>query len=318
MDTVTQKAADQARGIPLGELLDWHGFKITKEGASIRARSEDHNIVVTGNKWFDNKSAVGGAGAIDLQMHLGGEDCAAACRTLLSRFSPSIPPRSGIECPAERPSPRLPFPELMAKYAVRDDSNWPAARAYLVETRKIEPSLVDEMHGRGSIFANAHRPNPSLVFLHRTDSGKVVGATLRDTRPDSSFRPTLGDKLSAWFVVGTVKEAETIVAVESPIDALSYHTLFAGRNDALAVVSCSGATVPGDLLWQTYDRRQRLVVGLDNDRAGELGWQKAWDETSDWTGFKISSACPRLKDWNADLQASCQTHSVQPRTSLKL
>lgn len=206
----------------------------------------------------------------------------------------------------------------MAKYAVRDDSNWLAARSYLVETRKIEPSLVDEMYGRGSIFANDHRPNPSLVFLHRTDSGKVIGATLRDTRPESSFRPTLGDKLSAWFAVGNVKEAETIVAVESPIDALSYHTLFAGRNDALAVVSCSGATIPGDLLWQSYDRRQRFVVGLDNDRAGELGWQKAWDETADWTGFKISSACPRLKDWNADLQASCQTHSVRPRTSLKL
>ena len=36
------------------------------------------------------------------------------------------------------------------------------------------------------------------------------------------------------------------------------------------------------------------------------GWLKAWDDTADWTGFKISSDCPRLKDWNADLLASVQ------------
>ncbi|MFA7344179.1 MAG: hypothetical protein WC003_07750 [Terrimicrobiaceae bacterium] len=61
---------------------------------------------------------------------------------------------------------------------------------------------MDELHAGGSIYANDHRPNPGLVFLHRTDCGKVVGATLRDTRHESAFRPTLGNKLSAWFVVG--------------------------------------------------------------------------------------------------------------------
>ena len=61
-----------------------------------------------------------------------------------------------------------------------------------------------------------------------------------------------------------------------------------------------------ELLWQAYDRRQRFFVGLDNDAAGERGWQKAWDDTVDWTGFKISSDCPHLKDWNADLLASVQ------------
>ncbi|MET0502145.1 MAG: hypothetical protein ABW172_11550 [Candidatus Binatia bacterium] len=51
----------------------------------------------------------------------------------------------------------------------------------------------------GTIFANDHRPNPSIVFLHRTQFGKVEGATLRDTRHQSSFCPCLGYKLTAWF-----------------------------------------------------------------------------------------------------------------------
>lgn len=305
-------SADELRVISLSALLVWHGLDPKPEGQSFRARTDHHNIVVTGSRWFDNKTGTGGSGAIDLQMHLTGDDFPAACQTLASRFRSLMAIHPGIAFPTGKPaeSDRLPFPQLIAKYAARDDSNWPIARAYLVETRKIEAAIVDELHDVGSIYANDHRPNPSLVFLHRTDCGKVVGATLRDTRHESAFRPTLGNKLTAWFAVGNIREAHSVVAVESPIDALSYYTLFSGRNDRLAVASCSGATVPNELLWQAYDRRQRFIVGLDNDAAGERGWQKAWDAAVDWTGLKISSECPRLKDWNADLLASVQSISV--------
>jgi hypothetical protein len=121
----------------------------------------------------------------------------------------------------------------------------------------------------------------------------VRAATLRDTRHQSVFRPCLGNKLTAWFVVGNLAKAERIVAVESPIDALSYYSLFAGRCDALAAVSCAGSVVPYELMFQAYDRRQSFVVAFDNDAAGERGWSKAWDDTVDWAGFRLSSECPK-------------------------
>lgn len=318
MSTAVQQVADQVRGIPLGELLNWHGFKITKEGASIRARNKNHNIVVTGNKWFDNKSGVGGAGAIDLQMHLCGGDFQTTCHILAEGFRPT---GAGLVFPAGKSSSdrRRPFGELAAQYAVPSMGNWLVARDYLVETRKIDPAIVDELHGRGSIYANNHRPNPGIVFLHRSQHGKVEGATLRDTRHESSFRPCLGNKLSAWFSIGDLAKAQTVVAVESPIEALSYHSLFAGRTDPLAIVSCSGSFVPEELMFQAYDRRQSFVVALNNDGAGEFGWQKAWDSTTEWTGFKISSACPQQKDWNDDLTASVrQTENIRKSAALKV
>lgn len=301
---------DAIRAIPLPELLAWHGIVGKREGSSLRAKTDHHNIVITGNRWFDNNAGIGGVGAIDLQMHLTGENFRAAFETLTNQFGVAV--RSGITFPAakETEPERLPFPQLMAKYAKRDDNQWPIARAYLVGSRKIESVIVDELHAVGSIYANDHRPNPSLVFLHRTDCGKVVGATLRDTRHASAFRPNLGNKLTGWFAVGNVREASAVVAVESPIDALSYHTLFSSRSERLAVVSCSGCVVPDELMCQVYERRQRFVVALDNDTAGERGWQKAWDQTADWTGFQISSDCPRLNDWSADLQASHQPIGV--------
>ena len=60
-------AADHLRDISLRELLRLHGFEIKPEGITCRAKNDRYNIVVTGNRWFDNKAGVGGLGAIDLQ-----------------------------------------------------------------------------------------------------------------------------------------------------------------------------------------------------------------------------------------------------------
>ena len=295
-----QEVANQVRETSLCGLLQWHGFDIKSEGATFRAKNDGHNIVVTENRWFDNKAGLGGLGAIDLQMHLTGEDFAAACQTLQTDFKAISPAEIGLSFPIQRyirsRQERRPLHELAARYAVPNDANWPIARAYVVDTRGIDPAIVDDLHAVGTIFANDHRPNPSIVFLHRSQHGKVEGATLRDTRHQSSFFPCLGNKLTAWFAVGHLDKAEIVIAVESPIDALSYRTIHACGGDAWAVVSCAGARIPNELMRLAYERRQSFVAALDRDPAGKRGWRNAWDETADWSGFKISSACPKHKD----------------------
>jgi Toprim-like len=185
----------------------------------------------------------------------------------------------------------------------------------------VSAGLVDELHSSGSIYANSHRPNPSLAFLHRDLHGEVRGATLRDTKHQSAFRPCLGSKLTAWFAVGNLAKASRVVAVESPIDALSYYSLFGLPDDSLAVVSCAGAIVPRALMSHAHDRRQAFVVALDNDFAGERGCLKARHETVDWTDFNLSSARPKHKDWNEDLIAAVRrlrTPKLKNSASLKL
>ena len=228
--------ADQVRDIPLRDVLERYGLETKPEGTTLRAKTERHNIVVTGSRWFDNKANVGGGGAIDMVMHIAGVEFSAACRSLADEFRPLAAAQSDLSFPSSlRSQPatgKKSFQELAAIYAVRDDSNWPVARAYLTETRKIDPDIVDELHAVGSIYANDHRPNPSLVFLHRDPHGKVRGATLRDTRQESAFRPCLGNKLTAWFAVGDITTVPSIAVVESPIDALSYYCLHARRPES--------------------------------------------------------------------------------------
>ena len=318
--------ADQVRGIPLRDVLERYGFEAKPEGTTLRAKSEHHNIVVTGSRWFDNKAGVGGGGAIDLVIHIARVDFSAACRSLADEFLPLAAGQAALSFPRSRQEPPHPekksFEELAALYAVRDDSNWPVARAYLVEQRKISAPLVDELHGRGSIYANDHRPNPSLVFLHRDPHGNVRGATLRDTKHQSAFRPCLGNKLTAWFAVGDLAKADRIVAVESPIDALSYYSLFGCRCESLAVVSCAGATVPRELMLQAYERRKAFVVALDNDPAGERGWRKAQEETHGLGGLQALLGLPEAQGLerrsHCARRAPCALPNCEKSASLRL
>jgi hypothetical protein len=315
--------ADQVRGIPLRDVLERYGFQVRPEGTTLRAKSKYYNIVVTGSRWFDNKAGVGGGGAIDLVIHLAKANFSAACRSLATEFLPLAAGQSLLSFPKssrELPHPeKKSFEELAAIYAIRDDSSWSVARAYLVERRKIAADLVDELHQAGTVFANNHCPNPSLVFLHRDLQGVVRGATLRDTKHQSAFRPCLGNKLTAWFAVGDITTAPSIAVVESPIDALSYYCLHAHRPGELTVVSCAGAIVPQELMAQAYERKQSFIVALDNDRAGEQGWRKARDASAEWIGFQISSHSPKHKDWNEDLiQLASPSLKLKTAISFKL
>jgi hypothetical protein len=290
-----------------------------REGQSYRAKNWQYNIVTTGHRWYDNAAGMGGAGAIDLYMHLTGANFTEACTALSEAFPARIAHQGFTRRPQEESTKtgpkRVPFHLLIARYATRDDSKWQVARDYLVNIRGISSELVDHMHGEGLIYANNHSPLPSLVFLHRTFDGGVAGATLRDITEGSRFCPTLGDKLGAWFSVGNVETASKIVTVESPIDALSYHCLHHDLLYSMAVVSCGGTHVPEELMGKAHEHRKSLVLALDNDQAGAIGTRRAQERVSGWENFSISVERPQRKDWNEDVtairaaQASCLKNS---------
>jgi hypothetical protein len=293
-----------------------------REGQSFRAKDSYFNIVTTGHRWYDNAAGMGGAGAIDLYMHLTGAFFTEACTALSEAFPSRIAyqgftPKPPAESAKADPK-RVPFHLLIARYATRDDSKWPLARDYLVNRRGIPGELADRMHGDGLIYANNHSPLPSLVFLHRTFEGGAAGATLRDIAEGSRFCPSLGDKQSAWFSVGDLKTASKIVAVESPIDALSYHCLHPDLLSSVAVVSCGGTHVPDELMAKARECRKSLVLALDNDLAGNSGILRAQERVSGWEDFTVSVDRPQHKDWNEDLTAIRAVQIASPKKSLSI
>ena len=288
---------DKVRPTPLDQILCAHSLTGKKEGCSVRYKNDQVNIVVTGNKWYDNKSSVGGSGSIDLASHL--KNCTFREAVLwLSQynFSPSFFSASKNPTSDDK---EIFYPSIKEQYAARDDNYWMAARSYLVIERKLNSKTIDELFKQGDIYATK---KGGIAFVHRNFDGEEVGCSIRSINHQSGFRQSLGDKKTGWFSVGNLKTAKTIIIVESAIDALSFDALSALENET-AIVSVSGAYSPLSLLRHASDNNINIVAAYDNDVAGRNANERLRATWNDLTQLskKFSIKIPSNKDWNEDL-----------------
>lgn len=182
-------------------------------------------------------------------------------------------------------------------------------RSYLTDTKGISGELVDSLYQLGHLTEASHGTEPALAFAYRSMSGALAGREILGLSSGKNEVPALEN---AWFYIGDLTKAATVVAVPSAIDAMSYQCL-RGSDDKV-VVSCPRNEISADLLLHSHLRRQSFVVAFNKTTAGESTWQKTWDETADWGGFSLSSEVPVNRSWNDDLlvrQAPTQSRSIK-------
>jgi hypothetical protein len=184
---------------------------------------------------------------------------------------------------------RMPFEELLERYAAPVVDRINDARRYLTEVRGINAALVDRVIEAGDIWANRWG---SCVFAHRTPHKTLTGCSIRAT--NGSFKQSLGDKTNAWFSIGCrPAEANQLVLTESAIDALSYFQLETPAS-GIAVISTSGQSNPEPII----NLQKPLILAHDIDESGEKQ-AGAFHAAAVSAGL---TACRQLpehgKDWN--------------------
>jgi hypothetical protein len=301
--------AERVRPIPLGILLRERGFEPRKEGNSTMWRGNAWKINVTGESlWYDHKAGKGGNGAIDLIMYLEGLNFKEAVESLSGGKHSRL---VALPAAVQLPPPRRPLSQLMKEFATRDDSHWPHALDYLTKRRCLPPDVVDNLYKGGRIYAN---DRGGIVFRHYDTHWNVAGATIKSTY--SKFSQCVGNKTGAWFHVGPPPyDCQSIAITESPIDAISYSTLFPDRH--LCVVSVAGQHVPDQLLQlcdhsAKYGRLENVIIGLDNpafeksETAGEITRGVIETTLSKCPNARLHA--PTAKDWNDDLCMARKRH----------
>lgn len=184
---------------------------------------------------------------------------------------------------------------LLNHFARRDDSQWPMARAHLLKSYLFDPGLIDQLHDTGSIYAD----HSDIIFPHRVaGNGDIIGASLLPFRCKRIWMP-IGDDRNAWFMVGNLGLADSVIAVESPIEALSYLTLFPRRRCGFAVVSCIGIRVPCELMVQLKEHKKPLIVAFKNNWLGMDAIHAACSDGKKM-GIWVSSESPSFS-WAEDL-----------------
>lgn len=247
-----------------------------------------HNIIVKGGRWKNVSTDLHkGFGGVSLVRHAfnwdnelpGGDGWRKAMDWLVERFAA-----------------RLDDPELLAQAQAategdegprdfsppdRRDDLLPQVRDYLVTTRGLPPSLVDEMIAQGTVYASQQYGEKSKRSYGevRCVFGAPSSAEIRGIG-DEGFKgccPGSDSDRSGFRVPHAAAVSEKILALqEAAIDALSYRALFPGR----FTFSTNGSgrfVLQYGLITEALDNGFGARAALDADSAGDLASQRLFN-----------------------------------------
>jgi hypothetical protein len=273
-----RERADRLRALPLEAVLLRSGA--TRDRADKAKWHTGRGVIsVTGAKFMNWHRSVGGGGAIDLAMHLGG----LRFKEALEWLSRNFPAHDPSDPPQVLPQPLLlPFPH---------EAKLSAVRRYLYDGRRLPAALVEPLIAGGSVYADCRG---NAVFLLLGKEEEPVGAEIRGTtsRPWRGMAP--GSRKDLGYFSVPVLEPAAIILCESAIDAVSCRAL----NDGALCISTAGAR-PNPLWLKSLLRNGKPVYcGFDADPTGDE-MARAMIEIHP----EVTRLRPPLKDWNEVLMA---------------
>ncbi|NJO93174.1 MAG: DUF3991 domain-containing protein [Hydrococcus sp. RM1_1_31] len=295
-----RELTQRIRSLPLEEVASGLGMERDRHDKH-KWRGDGCIISINEGKFYDHLAQKGGGGAIDLVMHVQETSFKEAVEWLDSGAF-NLPPAhqlspSSLLPPASCPLPSKPVERPPFKASTPDETKWAAVKDYLVEKRGIPESLVEQLHQQGDLYADSKQ---NAVFLRKSLTGEVTGASLRGTYKDSQFKglATGTRREEGWFSVTKGEgQPERIVLTEAPIDTLSAAAI-AQKPETTMFISTDGAgSIPNQWLQQQLLEGKQVLIAYDADEAGEQMAQQVLEQLPGSQRIK-----PTLgKDWNEQL-----------------
>jgi len=310
----------QVRGIDLDDTMRALG--------GVQDRSDKHkwqvageHISINGEKFYNHDRQSGGGQSIDLVMHVGGYTFRQAVTYLNHASGPELAVAAAAQYGARQGQEVVERERgASARFMppARDEDRWPQVHAYLVEQRGLPRGMVDELHARGTLYAD-RRAN--AVFIRQDAEGQAVGASLRGTAPGSQFQGlALGSRRDAGHFSFSLGEPVAYRVpqyhiAESPIDALSRAALAqrAGERGEFTFVSNDGhGELPRRQIEEGLARGALVHCGFDNDAGGDLLWAQVQEAYPRAEAVVRERPPAGVKDWNEALQTQRERDQQTP------
>jgi Plasmid recombination enzyme/Protein of unknown function (DUF3991) len=186
-----------------------------------------------------------------------------------------------------------------------DENLWYKLRTYLVEERKLQPQLLDQLHREGMIYADKQQ---NLVGLCRNlNSTNIKGATVTGTKTSNSFTslaPNSKRSQGYFFFECGGKESlaasplPKVVLTDTPLDALAKATLDNSLNSRRRTIylSLSSSQPP----WEFLQRRPKasVLIALNKQAGSEKLAHQIRQRLPKQTVFQP----PNSIDWISELE----------------
>ena len=280
----TNEEKDMARRISIASILRSKGEKLKLSGSNYIWGENPNRIYIRDNYWYNHYTQKGGD-TIDFLREFFNLDYPSALNYLIDKgigyLSVPTQKKKKVELKVPKKSYRT---ERLMKY--------------LCDFRKISAKVVCFFISRHMLFETAYHHN--IAFLGLNPNGEIKNIHLQGTNPKHRFKMTVSGS-EAEYSFHYIGSNENIYLFESPIDMLSYITLFSfswEKNSYAA--SCS---VSDRVLFQCledYPHLKNVFLCFDNDKAGQEANKRIREKLLDM-GYNVQILIPKFKDWNEDL-----------------
>lgn len=253
---------DQIKRISIVEYAKEIGFHPYRVGHYYSLKEHDSVRIDPDKNIFVQNSTGAGGSVIDFAMTFQGMDLKRAIRTLGGKTA------TGSVQERKDPDPETRKEKIGDLKLPEKDSTMKNIFAYLIKTRGIDQTIVQEMVQRKALYQDIHK---NCVFVSRDDSGKPVFACIRGT---NTYKKFVADAFGCDYSYGLFlpNGGDRLIVTESAIDAMSVMNLLeiGGTDhkayDYLALSGCGKTEVIETHLRNHYYRIVDLC--LDNDEAG--------------------------------------------------
>lgn len=253
---------DQIKRISIVDYAEEIGFHPYKIGHYYTLKEHDSVRIDPDKNIFVQNSTGAGGSVIDFAMTFQGMDLKRAIRTLGGKTA------TGSVQERKDPDPETRKEKIGDLKLPEKDSTMKNIFAYLIKTRGIDQTIVQEMVQRKALYQDIHK---NCVFVSRDDSGKPVFACIRGT---NTYKKFVADAFGCDYSYGLFlpNGGDRLIVTESAIDAMSVMNLLeiGGTDhkayDYLALSGCGKTEVIETHLRNHYYRIVDLC--LDSDEAG--------------------------------------------------
>lgn len=211
---ITEEMKEQARNANLAEYFKSSGYEFEQRKSEVHVRGYGGLYVnEETNQWhcFSMSGKNGGRNAVNCLTDVIGLDFKTAVFELVGY---------SLTRPTTYTKPYAPPKKRELVIPERAD-NMRKVFAYLCQTRKIDSKIVSDLARNGLLYQDKRG---NAVFVHRDESGKIIGAELQGTSSYQRFKGVAAGTSDSLFAVkiGTPNRAYVL---ESAIDLLSFRQL---------------------------------------------------------------------------------------------
>ncbi|MDE6020428.1 MAG: DUF3991 and toprim domain-containing protein [Ruminococcus sp.] len=295
-----RQTINKIKAYPIIEYAAVIGFQPVRRGNYFSLKEHDSVIIKPNeNTYFRNSTKKGGT-IIDFSMEFEGKNQKEAIKDLIAYVGEAVPNTYTVQ--SFTPIKKEKNTSFTLPPADTTNKN---VYAYLINSRKIDKSIVDLMLQTKHLYQDEHK---NCVFVSYDKNGQAEFASKRGTNTFKRFvADVAGSNYKHCFYINN--HAQTMVITESVIDSMSVMTVMQRKGRALNrynFLSLNGVSKFSAVRNHLTENPEinSIVLAVDNDAGGLSAIEHIKEDLAEmgWQGKTIEYLPKHTKDWNAELQ----------------